>query len=206
LGYETTPTGDAALDAFAPTPDIAIVSSVTGPLMIGDGYRLAVQDSVIDAGRGPGDTPGLPPAIAAEDGTGFGPPLSLRNVTVLGAVRVREARGAGGIFAHRMEVWNHQTGCLKFCSFSGDADVLPPQVGCVRQPQAALRFTSIRHGQPGYAQLARTADPAIRGRGPDDEAMGATNGLMEAHKWTNLTTRLFEFMPVGVRPLILPVT
>lgn len=30
--------------------------------------------------------------------------------------------------------------------------------------------------------------------------------LLEAHKWNNLTLRLREFMPVGVRPLLIAVT
>jgi hypothetical protein len=36
--------------------------------------------------------------------------------------------------------------------------------------------------------------------------MGAFGFLLEAHKWTNLHVRLREFMPVGVRPLVVPVT
>ena len=42
--------------------------------------------------------------------------------------------------------------------------------------------------------------------GPDDDAMGAFGFLRDAHKWTNLQVRLREFMPVGVRPLVVPVT
>jgi len=36
--------------------------------------------------------------------------------------------------------------------------------------------------------------------------MGAFGFLLEAHKWTNLQVRLREFMPVGVRVLVVPVT
>jgi hypothetical protein len=43
-------------------------------------------------------------------------------------------------------------------------------------------------------------------RGPGDETMGATNFLFEAHKWTNLQIRLREFMPLGVRPLVVAIT
>lgn len=46
----------------------------------------------------------------------------------------------------------------------------------------------------------------MRELGPDDDAMGATGFLRDAHKWINLQVRLREFMPVGVRPLVVPVT
>ena len=36
--------------------------------------------------------------------------------------------------------------------------------------------------------------------------MGAFGFQLEAHKWINLQVRLREFMPVGVRPLVLPIT
>ena len=205
-GFANTPAGDDALDAFAPTPDIILSRSVTGPLAIDDQHRLTVQDSIVDAGRGPGDPQGAPLAIGPVGGSTHGAPLTVRGATILGGTLVREAMGSGGIFAQRLEVWNHQKGCLKFCSFSGQGDRLPPHFACVSQPAARLAFTSIRHGQPGYGQLARGSDPAILTRGPGDDAMGATGFLLEAHKWTNLNVRLREFIPVGVRALVLPVS
>jgi len=36
--------------------------------------------------------------------------------------------------------------------------------------------------------------------------MGAYGFQLNAHKWTNLSVRLREFMPVGVRVLMLPLT
>lgn len=205
-GFANDPTGDDELDAFEPTPDIVLSHSVTGPLAIDDQHRLTVQDSIVDAGRGPGDPPGAPLAIGPAGGSTHAAPLTVRGATILGGSLVREAMGSGGIFAHRLEVWNHQKGCLKFCSFSGQNDILPPRFACVSQPAARLVFTSIRHGQPGYGQLARGTDPAILTLGPGDDAMGATGFLLEAHKWTNLNTRLREFTPVGVRALVLPVS
>ena len=67
-------------------------------------------------------------------------------------------------------------------------------------------FTSERFNDPGYAQLARETERRVRELGPDDDAMGAFGFLLEAHKWINLQVRLREFMPVGVRPLVVPVT
>ena len=101
---------------------------------------------------------------------------------------------------------DNQHGCIKWSWFSGDADRLPPNHFCVRAPDARLAFTSERFNDPGYAQLAREPTCASARSGPDDDAMGAFGFLLDAHKWTNLQVRLREFMPVGVRPLIVPVT
>lgn len=195
-------------DAFSPTPDIVMSHTVTGSLAIDDGYQLRLQETIVDARAGPGDPPGGALAIgpATPLSVSHAAPMSIRGVTVLGRVAVREARGSGGVFVHRLEVWNHQKGCLKHCYFSGDGDRLPPNFACVNGGSARLVFTSIRHGAPGYGQLARGTDFAVLNRGPGDDAMGATGFLLEAHKWINLNVRLREFMPVGVRALVLPMT
>jgi hypothetical protein len=69
-----------------------------------------------------------------------------------------------------------------------------------------LEFTSEFFGDAAYGQLAAMTDFRIRERGPNDDAMGAFGFLLEAHKWRNLQIRFREFMPVGIRPLLIPVT
>ena len=196
------------LEAFQPVPHLVFSRAVAGAIQADAGYRVQVQDSIIDAGAGPDDPAGPLAAIASASAPGVEPgaPLSVSGATFLGRVHVREARGSGGVFTHRLWVWNHQVGCLKQSYFSGDGDRLPPNQACVTGPDARLRFTSIRHGAPGYAQLARGTDRRILTRGPSDDAMGAFGFLLEAHKLTNLNVRLREFMPVGVRALVLPMT
>ena len=71
---------------------------------------------------------------------------------------------------------------------------------------AQLEFVSEGFGNPAYGQLAMTTDQKIREQGPQDDAMGAFGFLSEAHKWRNLQVRFREFMPVGIRPLLIPVT
>ncbi|MGD9614580.1 MAG: phage tail protein [Alphaproteobacteria bacterium] len=192
-------------DAFEPTPDIVVNRSVTGSLAVDDGYTLHLQDSIVDAGDGPDDAPGPVPAIGPAT-VSHGAAISIRNITVLGTTLVREARGSGAIFVHRLDVWNHQKGCLKFCYFSGDGDRLPPNYACVSGGTENLVFTSIRHGQPGYCQLARGTGFAVTNRGPEDDQMGAFGSLLEAHRLANLNIRLREFNPVGIRPLVLLMT
>jgi hypothetical protein len=98
--------------------------------------------------------------------------------------------------------------------------------------RAVLRFVSEIFGDSAYGQLAFTSDRRIREDGPQrselrdrdrsdlnyavtfegdkvyklGDQMGAFGFLLEAHKWRNLQIRYREFMPIGVRPLLIPVT
>jgi hypothetical protein len=194
--------------AFLPTPDIIVQRSITGSLAIDDRYRLDVSDSIVDASPRAEDAPGTVFAIAAatDPDTRWGAPLAFDRLTCFGAVRVAAVGGLGGVFNRRFEVLDNQHGCIKWSAFAGDGDRLPPNHFCVHAPDARLAFTSERFNDPGHAQLARTADRRIRTLGPDDDEMGAFGFQLEAHKWINLQVRLREFMPVGVRPLVLPIT
>ncbi len=194
--------------AFDQTPEIVIERSITGPLLIDSLYTLFLAGTLIDAGKGvnddPGDSFGVSGATDAVDG--WGPPTQVNGITVLGRMRVTRIDGRGGIWVHRLEVQDNQRGCLRYSYFSGDGDRLPQNLGCVRGPEAALHFTNEIFGQPAYGQLRHTSDFRIRERGPDDDAMGAFGFLLEAHKWRNIQIRFREFMPVGIVPLLIPVT
>jgi hypothetical protein len=182
--------------------------SITGPLLIDQGYQLELCDSIVDGGRGVTDPADNAFAVSAATApvSGWGPPTTLSGATFFGRMRVREIDGRGGIWVHALEVLNNQTGCIKFSYFEGVADRLPQNHACVDGTDARLRFVSEVFGDSAYAQLKMTSDFRILERGPNDDQMGAFGFLAEAHKWRNLQIRHREFMPVGVRPLLIPVT
>lgn len=191
--------------AFNQIPEIIILRSITGPLFIDRGYILSLTSSIIDAGSGVNDDP-TTATLAVSGSTGdYGPETHVDGITVFGGMRVESISGSGGIWVHTLNVLNDQKGCIKFSYFSGKED-LPQNHGCVDGTEAYLRFTSEIFGNPAYGQLAHTTDFRIRERGPNDDAMGAFGFLLEAHKWRNIQIRYREFMPVGVRPLLIPVT
>jgi hypothetical protein len=211
--------------AFKPVPQILLQRTISGAALVDSGYRLTLSDSILDAGIGVGDLPNNQFALssATDPINGWGAPTTVRGVTFFGRARVEQMSGAGGIWVHRLEVHNNQTGCIKFSYFSGDGDRLPQHYGCVFGPDAELYFTSEWFEQPGYAQLGLTSDKSILQLGPRypdqrqdgqfgpmpwavPDAMGAFGFLLEAHKWINLQIRFREFMPVGVRPLLIAVT
>ncbi len=195
--------------AFNQIPHIVLQRTITGPLLLDAVYRLDVSDSIIDAGQGVDDHKDK---FAVSSATGdpaldWGPPTHVSGVTVLGRMRVASIEGRGGIWVHALEVLDNQQGCIKFSYFSGEPlDRLPQNHACVQGTTAQLRLRSEVFGEPAYCQLAQSADRRIREQGPNDDAMGAFGFLMEAHRWRNLQIRLREFMPVGIRPLLIPVT
>jgi hypothetical protein len=195
--------------AFNQVPNIVLQFTIAGPLLIDSVYRLDLTNSIIDAGQGVDDNSPNKFAISAlsNPATGWGPPAVIRGVTIFGRMRVESIEGRGGIWVHALEVLDNQKGCIKFSYFSGEPlDRLPQSHACVKGTEALLRFRSEVFGTPAYGQLALSADYRIRKQGPNDDAMGAFGFLLEAHKWSNLQIRFREFMPVGVRPLLIPVT
>jgi hypothetical protein len=200
---------DEDIQAFLPTPDIIIQRSITGALAIDDRYRLDIEDSIVDAQLGVAASPDGRFAIGAattDQADAWGAALDFSGLTCFGPVRVSSVGGQGAIFTQRFEVLDNQHGCIKWSWFSGRGDRLPPNHFCLHGPSSRLAFTSERFNDPGYGQIARESDVRIRTLGPNDDAMGAFGFLLDAHKFSNLQVRLREFMPVGVRPLIIPVT
>jgi hypothetical protein len=137
---------------------------------------------------------------------GWGPASTLTGSTFFGRTRVEKIEGRGCIWVHALEVHNNQTGCIKFSYFSNESNVLPQNYACVSGADARLHFVSEVFGDPAFGQLALTSDFHILERGPHDDQMGAYGFLLEAHKWRNLQIRYREFMPLGTRPLLIPVT
>jgi hypothetical protein len=194
--------------AFDQTPAVILTRTVSGPALLDPDYTLSVTGSILDAGRGVTDAPENAVAVGAatDPVDGWGAPLTFNGATFFGRVRVEQVDGRGGIFVHALEAHNNQTGCIKFSYVSGVGDRLPQNHACVYGTEARLRFTGEWFGDPAYGQLALEADFSIRERGPGDDQMGAFNFLQEAHKWRNVRIRYREFMPLGVRPLLIPVT
>ncbi|MFY9510146.1 MAG: hypothetical protein WAQ05_04140, partial [Rubrivivax sp.] len=204
---------------FTQVPALTLQRCITGALQVASGYTLALQACIVDAGSG-ADAPA--PALAIGIEPGWGPPLSFSGLTVFGRSRVERARGDGGIFVHSLQVHDNQDShgalatpnlpgsCIQRSWFSGIGDRLPQHLACVfgqgvAEP-ALLRFTAQQHGAPGYAQLAWAADRRLREAGPGEDEMGAFGFLLNTHRWKNIGIRLREFMPLGRRALLVPVT
>ena len=196
---------------FSEIPEIVLSRSITGGLQIDSDYELFITDSIIDGSKGVNDTlHGNTKDFAITSATKpleeWGPPTTLSNATFFGSMRVEKCSGRGGIWVHPLLVFNDQTGCIKLSYFPEKGNRLPQNHACVFSDEADLRFTAEAVNQAGYGQLSFLADYQIREQGPNEDWMGAFNFILEAHKWRNIKIRYREFMPVGIRPLLIPVT
>lgn len=209
--------------AFKQKPDIIIQRTISGACFTDEAYRLCITDSIVESipisvPLGGGGTRDDQFAItgATDAINGYAGDTVIQNVTMLGRTRVTTAEGGGGIFRGVLEVFDQQVGCLKYCYFADDSDSLPPpdavknrlpqNFKCVSAKDARLIFTSEFFGNAAYCQLSLECDRRILEEGVGNDQMGAFNFLREAHKWRNLQIRFREFMPVGIRPLLIPVT
>ena len=208
---------------FKQTPEIVIQRSITGAVFTDEGYRLCITDSIVESipvsvPQSAGPAKVYPFAIggATDRVKGFSGHTVIKNVTILGRVRAYSIEGSGAIFTGVLEVFDQQVGCLKYCYFADDStspvppdevkNRLPQNFACVHAKSARLIFTSEYFGDPAYCQLSLECDPRILEEGTGSDQMGAYNFLLEAHKWRNLKIRFREFMPVGIRPLLIPVS
>jgi len=197
-GFSTTD-----LAKFEALPSLELTRTIAGSLFVDpDAYTIALASTIIDAT----DLAATAIAGSGDPTTTYAANTHIDGVTIFGKTRVHQISGQGGIFTGTLTVDDDQTGCLKLCWFSNTGDRLPQNADCLKAPDARLVFTSEVFGHEAYAQLALDCDPRILNRGPDDDQMGAYGFLLEAHKWANLTIRLREFTPVGVRPLLIPAT
>ncbi len=67
-------------------------------------------------------------------------------------------------------------------------------------------FTSLRYGEPAYAQLRARTPPQIREGADDEAAMGAFHDLFEPQRLTNVRIRLEEYLRFGLEAGVFAVT
>jgi hypothetical protein len=205
--------GALALSVANPFASVTLEHCIVGALQIEGDATVRLSDCIVDAGA--------PEAIAfagiAPDRPGG--ELSVQDSTLVGKVRTRLMRLASNtIFFSRLApadtwkapVWveRKQEGCVRF-SFVPSGSLVPKRFRCVpddAHPDALPHFTSLRYGDPGYAQL-RTATGASILEGADDGGeIGVMHALHQPQRETNLRIRLDEYLRFGLHAGIFYVT
>lgn len=191
---------------------IIIAHSIIGAIHVtadevqSDPVIITASDSIIDAtgeARTALGATNLPLAFAN---------ASFTRCTVIGRIEAHAIPIAENtIFAGIVRVARRQLGCIRYC-YVPPGSRTPRRSHC--QPDEVIRnpgsdpeieaarvrphFTSVRYGNPAYAQLSRQSAPEIT-RGADDESeMGAFHDLYQPQREANLTVRLIEFSPAGL--------
>ena len=214
---------EASLELFNVRARLRIEHSILGSIQINenevssDPIPVSISDSILDATSMSKEAIGAPGFAVAHA------VLSIERCTVFGIVDVHAIEKANdSIFMGCVNVARRQLGCMRFCYVPSQCRT-PRRYHC--QPdlvtqalredttlsdaqRAALiaserirlrpQFSSIRYGNPGYAQLALTCAVEIRRGASDESEMGVFHNLFQPQREANLQARLEEFIPAGM--------
>jgi hypothetical protein len=186
--------------------------SILGALRIAPEAEIEIRDSILDANERAAIAYGAPP-----DGTAPGGSLILSRCTVVATQRLRLAENT--LFLGTVTAERRQEGCVRF-SYVPHGSRVPRRYRC--QPvvpegatpaeaeklarRVAPRFTSLRYGDPAYAQLDWRSPKEILRGAEDGSEMGAFSSLEQPQREDALRARLNEYLPVGLEAGILFAT
>ena len=197
--------GAPSLVVAHPFATITLEQCIVGALQVVGDAKVSLVDCIVDA---------CSPEAVAFEGTapaGPGAEMTIRDSTVIGKLHVRLmqlasntlffARGAA-IIGWPAPVWvqRKQEGCVRFC-FVPTGSLAPRRFRCVpddAHPDVLPHFTSLRYGDPGYAQLRGATDAAIRQGADDGGEIGVMHPLHQPQRETNLRIRLDEYLRFGL--------
>lgn len=211
-GLALHPNGNAVSPAATslvvknPFVTVRLEHCIVGALQITRDATVLLNNCIVDAGS--------PDAVAFE-GTGVGESgaeMTIEDSTVIGKLHLRLMLLASNtIFLARLAapdswpapVWveRKQDGCVRFC-FVPTGSLTPRRFHCIpidAQPDVLPHFTSLRYGDPGYAQLRSTTNAAIREGADDGGEIGVMHALHQPQRETNLRIRLDEYLRFGLQ-------
>ncbi|MCG6495451.1 hypothetical protein [Kitasatospora sp. A2-31] len=223
-GEADGPAGEAAVrwdDAEADhQAELSFTASILAGVRTGPGVALVTgTDSVLHRtapGRRPGlalggpDAPGRTRAEEADDSAGDRPArlVRLRRVTVLGRLRAEELEADEALLAGTAVVDARQSGCLRFSRVE-PGSVLPRRHRCVpadddlaRGDTAAPSFKSLRPRSALFAAIGDASSPLVLTASGSGDEVGAFAGGHSGLRRANLAAKLAEFLPAGLRPVI----
>ena len=137
-------------------------------------------------------------------------------MTVLGRIHCGALNASETILNDLAIAEDQQSGCIRFSRFE-PGSILPRRFQCIPSEEQAAGctgpgrcfgpvFNSRRFGRPDFAQLATACPPEILSASEQRSEIGAFTGALNPIRLHNLRTKLEEFMPVGLNPVIIAET
>jgi hypothetical protein len=209
--------GEPSITLSDSNAHIIIAHSIIGAIHVtadevqSDPVVVSVSDSILDA------TSNERTAIGATNLPFAFAKVSFARCTIFGRVEAHAISIAENtIFGGVIRVARRQLGCIRYC-YVPQGSRIPRRNHC--QPDGVIHktgahpeieamrvrphFTSVRYGDPAYAQLSRRCAPEITCGADDESEMGAFHNLYQPQREANLRARLTEFSPAGMDAAIL---
>ena len=211
-GSATSP-GAPSLTVAHPFATVTLDQCIVGALRLDGDAKGDLIDCIVDAGS--------PDGVALEGVTAgsAGGEMTIHDSTMIGKLHLRllalasntiffAQLAAGDSWKAPLWVERKQDGCVRFC-FVPEGSLVPRRFRCVpdaNHPNALPHFTSLRYGDPGYAQLRRATETSIREGADDGGEIGVMHKLHQPQRETNLRLRLDEYLRFGLHAGIFYVT
>lgn len=174
--------------------NLFINSCITGPILtIGSGFieNQVIRDSILQSVNGD---------HALESGDG---PVSMKNVTVLGGMKVHRLEASEILVTGKVDVTDSQHGCFRFSNAPKDSILPRKYESWLFDKYESHWFVSQKFGQPGYARLSESASAEIANGAENGCETGAFNLLINAVKEESLMKKVEEYMPFGLIPIFI---
>lgn len=213
---------EPSLELYNIRAHVRIEHSIIGSIQVHenevniDPIPIKITDSIVDATDPKDEAIGAPGYAVAHA------VLTILRTTVFGIVDVHAVELAENcIFLDCVNVARRQLGCVRFSyvqrhcrtprRYRCQPDMVTQAVienvadlgkraNLIASEELRVRpqFTSIRYGNPGYAQLAVTCADEIKQGADDESEMGVFHDLYRPQREANLRQRLEEFTPAGM--------
>jgi hypothetical protein len=221
-GCEPDRPSEPSLELSNVRAQVRIQHSILGSIQIQesqltyDPIPVAITDSILDAINPKQEALGAP-GLAVANAT-----LTMKRCTVFGIVNVHAiAMAENCIFNNCLNVARRQLGCMRFCyvlpgcrtprRYDCQPDLVVQAVKAQNLKPAEQnamiaseklrvlpQFTSIRYGNPGYAQLGPNCAIEITSGADDESEMGAFHDLFQPQREANLLARLNDYTPAAM--------
>jgi hypothetical protein len=174
---------------------LVIDRCVLGPVTVtGSVETVTLTDSIVQA---------VSPAEGALSiATGM---TNIARCTVLGSATLRAVEASDAIFYGALNVADDQQGCVRYSAVT-TGSALPNQYACVELDPGQPLVASTVFGDPGYAALLPSVDPAVAAGGESGSEMGAFSRENNPIKERSLIVKYQEYMPIGQSPVLIYVT